>query len=158
MNFLIILQFYTKIVVLYNFSILKFLRIFLENRNFFFFFFSLLLNISLNLEFQGGIRVQSLEILLKWIARAWRTLFFQKFLLLWNKIPRFRKICRFSCNVWQFLSICRNFLLPIASNYFLILPKIENCEICPIFAEIIAYVGKKIMHLKITNHQKSSYF
>ena len=111
-KFMLFWHFYVEIMVFYNFlTISKFLRIFLENRNS---FFSLLLNISLGLEFQGGIHVQSLVILSKWIVRAAdshpeKNLVFRKFLLLWNEILRSWKICLFSCNVGQFLSVCGNF-------------------------------------------------
>ena len=86
------------------------------------------------LEFQGGIRAQNLEIPSKRITRVGdshseKFLIFWKLLLLWNEMPRLQKIWRFSCNAWQFLSVCDNFLLPIRDDNFPILRRIECISI-----------------------------
>ena len=93
---------------------------------------------------------QNLKILSKRITKAVEShpinfLIFWKFLPLWNEAPHFWKICQFSYNAGQFLSICGNFLLPIASNSFTILqfdPKIRNhriTHILPVFSKIMVF-------------------
>ena len=90
----------------------------------------------------------------------WKISVFQKNFALWNEIPYFREICRFSCNARQFLSVQGNFLLPIGGDSFPILHRLnavrsKNSELSrgisrflSVFGEIIVHLDKMFVKLK----------